>query len=150
MQDYYSHYGQGYDSNTDLLNGVSWWNPGAAAGTWTIFILNWGHGYDSGVTGYLGGSGLRPDNADDYRDAFKAANARTEYWVKRWMACCEKLSAVVTDPDVTPSEDNPFPQKREYFWQCKDNPSKEECSAPPDYSTYPWANHAPPGTRKAI
>jgi hypothetical protein len=63
MQDYYSHYGQGYQSNTDLLNGVSWWNPGAAAGTYLIFVLNWGHGYDSGVTGYLGGSGLRPDNA---------------------------------------------------------------------------------------
>ena len=76
MQDFFSHYGQGYRASTNLNYAT---------------LLGSGHGLDSAGTSILSGAGLsvaRPDNAIDYRDAYAAAKRRTQDWVNRWKKCC--------------------------------------------------------------
>jgi hypothetical protein len=152
MQDFFSHYGQGYQANTDLVSDVSWWNPGAAAGTWLYFLANWGHGCDTATNDYLNrytddypsglglGLGLRPDNADDFRKAFNAAYERTQFWLKRWEKCCHKI---MESWHVT-QEGNKVIDCT--LWDKKQK-RPPECCAPIDYTNYPWADRAPPGIR---
>jgi len=98
--------------------------------TWVIggipggVIGGWGHARGN-VGGWFGG--LRPDNADDYRNAFDAAKERTQFWLTRWNNCCQK--------------DN------NGNWTKKCNRNDKDCGSPPDYKGYDWADKAPPGSR---
>ena len=62
MQDYFSHYGQGY----------RWWLGG--------------HVLDSALAWLFGFA--RPDKLDDFEEAHKQAKRRTKAWVNKWEKCC--------------------------------------------------------------
>jgi len=126
MQDFFSHYGQGYTAGGWspviglLLGGL----PGATAGA-----LSAGHAADTVANEYGGGQGPRPDNADDYRAAFNAAKARTKGWVDRWDRCC----CLVKD------------KANKTYWGFKPGRSETDCGArPPEHD---FQKGAPPGKR---
>jgi RHS repeat-associated protein len=78
MQDFFSHFGQGFHTWHDL---------------WINYPFQ-GHGAATVGTAIARGAGFgvaRPDNAEDYRDAFEAATGRTQYWWDRWNHCCMQL-----------------------------------------------------------
>jgi RHS repeat-associated protein len=69
MQDFFSHYGQGF-TNEDHLGHAP-----ASIG--------------SGIGRTTGFSPPRPDNAVDYKDAYTEAYRRTYDWLDRWKSCCK-------------------------------------------------------------
>lgn len=72
MQDWFSHFGQGYD-----------WNP---LGFEFGHALQTAFGKHVGRT--LGTSSPRPDDPRDFWDAYLAAEARTREWVEFFNSCC--------------------------------------------------------------
>ena len=69
MQDFFSHYGQGFTNNDHLGHVPASIGAGIGRGT--------------------GFSPARPDNALDYSDAYQAANDRTTDWTGCWKKCCK-------------------------------------------------------------
>jgi RHS repeat-associated protein len=153
MQDWFSHRGQGYEGwdwgSSAIGTGVGTIIPIPGVGTLGGGIVGgWGHGRGN-VLGWVGG--LRPDNADDYNDAFIEAEIRTKYWIKRWNACCR---GVVAEPPFDDRFTIPWctePKKPEKIWVKKDLTAREgmACCAPVNYEAerYKWVDKAPPGKR---
>ena len=128
MQDFFSHYGQGYRyvPRMPSLRGWGFWR----APYEYVVIGVTGHGLQTvgGVVVRLGGiGGARMDNAEDYRDAYNAALARAQLWLERWDACCCKRS-----------KDD---------WIPKPGRSEEYCNAKPKpYMYHGDPDKAPPST----
>lgn len=133
MQDWFSHRGHGYTTwnwGTGIIGGIIGGPLGCAVG-------GWGHGRGN-VKSWFGG--LRPDNADDYKDAYDEAEERTQYWVNRWNKCCRKYESQV---------ETPFGNMKWTDWtkRCLRAYEHEECCASVDYKDYDWMDEAPPGKR---
>jgi RHS repeat-associated protein len=111
MQDWFSHRGQGYEN----------WDWGAAGiggllGLPGLIIGGWGHARGN-VGSWLGGA--KPDDADAYDDAYRAAVERTQEWLGHWNECCScktKDGNAIWTPKQCPSGncDSPPQHKRGY------------------------------------
>ena len=116
MQDFFSHFGQGYrtlgrnkcgvDSIGHLDDSIEYWK-------WQHIIWKRKPNYPE------------PDNATHYKDAFEAAKGRTQMWVDRWKKCCR------------PQLDG----QGRWFWEPTPGRDEKLCSGPPPPN--PWGEKAP-------
>ena len=101
MQDFFSHYGQAFRAYR-------------TAGHLPCNAIQCG-------LKRVGLPNIPPDDSGVYKDAFKAAQRRTEYWLDRWNDCCEKDAAGAWRP------------KSPQIARCSDGPPHNEYgdTAPP-------------------
>jgi hypothetical protein len=116
MQDFFSHYGQGY--RTWGLN---------KCGTQGIGHLDdsFEYLYWSYIFFYPKPNFPEPDDATHYKDSFDAASQRTGQWLKRWNACCRVMIDVHGHPN----------------WEPTPGRDEKVCSGPPPKN--PWGENAP-------
>ena len=124
MQDFFSHYGQGYSA---LRAGHVFQSMGAWIGRKA------GHGP------------ARPDSPVDFSEAYDAAATRTQWWVDQWMRCCcrngtdwkKRPNRDETACDRTPP--NPYgtkappPTPEPGIWEQRRKESQERAMAIPQY-----------------
>ena len=74
MQDYFSHYKQGFRSPFFLFSlSIPLW---FLSGHVWLNLIPWGK---------------TPDNPEDYREDYEAAKERTQAWLDLWLKCCKQV-----------------------------------------------------------
>ena len=85
MQDYFSHYKQGFESSPLLpLYIIISFIPGLVS-----WVLS-GHAIETRVQ-RITHQGKKPDNPEDYREDYEAAKERTQAWLDLWSKCCKQV-----------------------------------------------------------
>lgn len=133
MQDFFSHYGQGFraepygksmeQSGSDLAYAALMAaTPSVPLSSYELKRLEdaadvmqnypTGHLWPS-VAGKLPGN-FEPDNAEDFEDAFNQAEERSNMWVNKWDECCCEKNGIPTQrtkEDGSPAcQDVPVPE----------------------------------------
>ena len=81
MQDYFSHYKQGFRSPSFLFSLMKW-RPDIGIPLWFLSGHAWLNLIPWGKT---------PDNPEDYREDYEAAKERTQAWLDLWSKCCKQV-----------------------------------------------------------
>ncbi len=87
MQDFFSHYGQGFRASLVIPYSV-----GVILISTAVQYVVYGD-FGHAVSSLFGDNSLQPDDAWIYREAFEQANEQSIHWVRQWDKCCKLHNA---------------------------------------------------------